>query len=130
MADLTALILRMRDLQDQIDELDGQMKVLRKEHDQLRLFDIPNAMAEANDVRSITGEFGRCTLTADLHVSAPDKYALHEWLNATGNGSLIVPTVNAQTLKAFCKEQIKNGEELPDGILKLSPFVRAVLYKN
>lgn len=127
---LTALILQMKDLQEEIDAREEYTKTLRARYDQLRLFDIPNAMADDNDLRSISGGFGRVTLTADLHVSSPDKIALHAWLNETGNGALIVPTVNAQTLKAFCKEQITAGVELPATILKISPFTRAVLYKK
>jgi len=41
---------------------------------------------------------------------------------------LIQPTVNAQTLKAFVKERMKAENELPDGILKVTPFSRAVIY--
>lgn len=126
---LVELILKMKELQAEIDEHETYTKALRKEFDQLRLFDIPNMMAEL-DTTSIRGEYGRCTLTSDLHVSVLDKVKLHEWLEEGGNGSLIVPTVNAQTLKAFCKEQVKSGEiELPEEILKISPFSRAVLYK-
>lgn len=126
--DLTQLILRMKELKGQIDELDEVKKELTKEYDKLRLFDVPNTMAEQGDLRSITGEFGRCTLTSDLSVSVKDKPGLHTWLADNGNGSLIVPTVNAQTLKAFVKEQMQNGEQLPGEIISISPFVRAVLY--
>lgn len=130
MALLTDKIIEMRALQDQMDVLDDQLKALRRDYDHLRLIEIPNIMSEQNDVRSITGVFGRCTLTSDLHVSAPDKFALHEWLKDTGNSALIVPTVNAQTLKAFVKEQMIAGTTLPENILKISPFSRAVLYKS
>ena len=127
--DVVTLILEMKILQENIDILDDRMKVLRGKYDQLRLFDIPNTMAETNDMRSINGDWGRCTLTSDMHVKVEDKQGLHRWLEESGNGSLIVPTVNAQTLKAFVKEQIVNGNELPS-ILTVSPFTRAVLYKK
>ena len=127
---LIALITEMKDLQDKIDILDDKMKLLRSRYDQLRLFDIPNSMAEQDDMRSVSGAFGRVTLTSDLHVKVENKFELHKWLEEGGNGSLIVPTVNAQTLKAFVKEQIIAGTILPDTILKVSPFVRAVLYKK
>lgn len=126
---LLDLIYRMQALQEEIDEKDAILKEIRKRYDQLRLFDIPNLMAEM-DVTSTKGTWGRCTLQGDLHVSVLDKLGLHGWLNEEGHGSLIVPTVNAQTLKAFCKEQMTSGNELPDNILKLSPFTRAVLYKK
>ena len=128
--DLTQQILRMKELKMHIDELDDAKKELTKEYDKLRLFDVPNSMAENGDVRSITGEFGRCTLTADLSVSVLNKPKLHTWLEESGNGPLIVPTVNSQTLKAFTKEMMQKGEDLPEDILKISPFVRAVLYSK
>lgn len=127
--DLLQKIYDMQALQAEIEEKDAVIKQLRKEYDQLRLFDIPNMMAEM-DLTSFKGTWGRCTLTGDLHVSVKDKVGLHEWLKDGGNGSLIVPTVNAQTLKAFCKEQMVNGTELPEKILNISPFTRAVLYKK
>lgn len=121
-------IVEMKALKEQIDELNALKSELQKQYDKLRLFDIPNTMAEQGDTRSITGEFGRCTLTADLYVKPKDKAKLHEWLQESGNGALIVPTVNAQTLKAFVKEQLQNGEQLPEEIIEISPFTRAVLY--
>lgn len=126
--DLIAAINKMKQLKAELDEIDEYRKALQAEYDRYRLHEIPNAMAENDDLRSITGEFGRCTLTSDLSVKVKDKIELHKWLEDSGNGSLIVPTVNAQTLKAFVKEQLQRGEQLPEEILVISPFVRAVLY--
>jgi len=129
MSKLTDLVNEMDRIRAQMDRMDAIWKPLQKRYDELRLAEIPAEMAE-EDVRSITGGFGRCTLQSDLHVSAPDKMKLHSWLEETGNGSLIIPTVNAQTLKAFCKEQMTNGTELPESVLKVTPFSRAIIYKS
>lgn len=128
--DLIAAINKMKELKTELDEIDEYRKALQAEYDKYRLHEIPNIMAENNDLRSITGEFGRCTLTSDLSVKVSNKIELHRWLEDSGNGSLIVPTVNAQTLKAFVKEQLRNGEQLPEEIITISPFVRAVLYQK
>lgn len=128
--ELIPAIMKMKELRELIDDLEDQAKALRVEFDQLRLHDIPNLMAENGDMRSLTGDFGRCTLTGDLTVKVKDKLELHRWLEESGNGSLIVPTVNAQTLKAFVKEQMQGGEHLPEEIITISPFVRAVLYQK
>lgn len=127
MSHLTDLIDRMKDVQDELAELEDQRKPLQKELDFLRLNDIPAEMAE-EDITSLTGGFGRCTLSSDLYVSPVDKEQLQVWLKQEGHSDMIVPTVNAQTLKAFCKEQLRNGVELPEDILKLTPFSRAVIY--
>ena len=120
-------ILRMQELQAAMKELDEVKKPLQEEYDRLRLFDIPNAMSE-QDTTSIKGEWGRCTLTADLTVQVKSKPDLHKWLEEQGFGDMIVPTVNAQTLKAFVKEQMGNGSPLPDEVIVINPFSRAVLY--
>lgn len=122
-------ILKMKALKAEIDELDEAKKILQAEYDKLRLFDVPNEMSE-QDTTSLKGEWGRCTLTADLTVKVNDKSELHKWLQDSGYGDLIVPTVNPQTLKAFVKEQMGNGAALPETILVVNPFSRAVLYKS
>jgi len=127
MSKLTDLIQKMKELGEQLDAIDEDRKPIQKEYDQLRLEAIPSAMAE-EDIRSLTGGFGRCTLTGDLYVSAPDKMKLHDWLRESGNESLIQPTVNAMTLKAFVKDQMERDKELPDDVLKITPFSRAVIY--
>jgi hypothetical protein len=128
MSKLTDLIEEMDRVRGQLDALDEVWKPLQKRYDELRLGEIPAEMA-AEDITSIKGGFGRCTLQSDLHVSAPNKILLHDWLKDTGNGALIIPTVNAQTLKAFCKEQMGKGAELPATVLNINPFSRAVIYK-
>lgn len=130
-SELVTVIKRMKAVGEQLDALDVISKSLQADYDKLRLFDIPNTMAE-DDLTSIKGEFGRCTLTSDLNVSVKDRAKLHEWLEDSGNGDMIVPTVNYQTLKAFCKEQMRKEDgELPDEtIVVTTPFSRAVIYKS
>lgn len=129
MSHLTDLIDHMKEVQDELAALESKRKPLQKELDQLRLTDIPAEMAE-EDITSVTGGFGRCTLTSDLYVQVQDKEALFDWLENSGNGDMIQPTVNAQSLKAFCKEQLREGTQLPDDTLKLTPFSRAVIYAH
>lgn len=123
-------ILNFKELQRRYDILDGQRKEIMAQMDQLRLHEIPNEMSN-RDVTSLKGEWGRCTLTADLSVSTPaqNKLEFQQWLRDNGHGDLIQDTVNASTLKAWVKEQMGNGVEIPD-LIKVSPFSRAVLYKN
>lgn len=126
---LIELIEEMDLLRSKLDDLDDVKKPLQARYEHLRLVAIPTAMAE-DDVTSITTKIGRCTLTGDLYVKVKNRPALHVWLQETGNESLITETVNAQTLKSFIKEQQKSGVEVPDAILDVTPFVRAVIYHN
>ncbi|WP_373081943.1 hypothetical protein [Zhongshania sp.] len=74
---------------------------------------------------------GRWQVQGDMYVSTPKdkKEALFDWLEDNGHGSLITDTVNASTLKAFVKEQMKLGNEIPDDILRIEPYDRASLVK-
>lgn len=125
-------IMEMKALQARMDKGKALLSELQEQYDKLRLFDIPNMMAE-QDTTSVKGQWGRCTLTGDLTVKVLDKAGLHEWLESNEFGDLIVPQVNAQTLKAFIKEQLIAGggvAPVPETIVTINPFSRAVLYKN
>lgn len=131
MSQLIDLIMEMKSLQDDLDAIAESKKEIQDRYDKLRLFEIPAVMAEMESATSVKGAFGRCTLTTDLGVKVlVDKGTLHQYLKDSGNEALIVPTVNAQTLKAFVKEQMINGRPVPDNIVEARPFSRAVLYKN
>jgi hypothetical protein len=55
------------------------------------------------------------TLTTRASAMAGNKAALHGALRDAGFGDLIYETVNANSLSAFVKEQIRaNGDKLPD----------------
>lgn len=130
--ELMGKILQMKALQKRMDNGKELLATLQKEYDQLRLHDIPNAMSEM-DTSSIKGEWGRCTLTGDLTIKVKEKEELHKWLKDNNFADLIVPQVNAMTLKAWVKEQLISGGgviPVPEQIIVISPFSRAVLYKS
>lgn len=128
--DLTELVSRMAELQSQAEELEDELKPIKKEIDKLRLELIPNAMNDEGISSMTLPSIGRVTLTADLYASIPDKDAGYEWLRENGYADLIVETVNANTLKAWAKEQMKNGVELPADLFNITPFQRAAIYRS
>jgi hypothetical protein len=71
------------------------------------------------------------SLTADMHVSikADQKGPFYEWLRDNGRTDLIQENVNPSTLKATVKTMFKNGEEVPEHLLNVSPFTRASITK-
>lgn len=121
-------ILNLKELQRRMEIIDAKKKELQAEIDKLRLHEIPNEMS-SRDTTSLKGEWGRCTLTTDISVSVADQIRLQEWLKDNEFGDLIKETVNSSTLKAWVKEQLVAGTELP-GFINISPFSRAVLYKS
>ena len=88
---------------------------------------------EAQELDGLKVEgIGRVHLQSDIRASikADNKAAAYEWLGDNGHGGLITETVNASSLKAFCKDKMKNGEELPEELFKTSVFTRAVITRK
>lgn len=101
------------------------------EFDALRLHIVPKLMEEM-DISSVKIEgVGRLGVTTDLYagIVTDHKGEAYQWLYDNGHGDLIKGTVNSSTLKAFLKEQIKQGEEFPEELFKVTPYDRASLTK-
>jgi hypothetical protein len=125
------LAIAFRDLESRIADLDGQKAILYNEFENLRKKIVPERM-EKEGMQNVTVRgIGRFSITADMYCNTPadKRFELQEWLMERGFGNLIQPTVNGSTLKAFIKEQIKAGEDIPSDIVKIEPYVRASLTK-
>jgi len=120
---------RMRTMQVERDELDERLKFLNIALDQLRLKDIPEAMAE-QDIRTLTIEgVGRVQLALDCYATIKDKPAGYEWLSNHGYDGLIQPYVQPSTFKAAVKAALKEGQEFPEDLFNITPFTRASIVK-
>jgi hypothetical protein len=86
-----------------------------------------------DDMQSIKiSGIGRLGLTNDARVSVASgmKYELHQWLEENGFEEVIQPSVNSSTLKAFIKEQKREGNPTPsEEVINYLPFLRASLTK-
>lgn len=126
---LFELATEMRRLQDEKDKIKDSLALVDRRLDEIRLRLIPDAMADA-DIRSITFEgLGRVQLAMDLYASIKDKEAGYEWLEENGFDGLITPYVQPSTFKAAVKEGLKKGQEFPDDIFTITPFMRASIVK-
>jgi len=130
------LARRMATAKDRLDELTDEAKRLRETYDHVRLEELPDAMHEAGMVAA-TGKGGftlqdgrRIFLQSDMHVAliAEARPSFYRWLTEHGHGDLLVEHVHPSTLKAFCKEQVAEGNELP-ATITTHPFLKAVLRK-
>lgn len=113
-----------------ISRLDGELKLEKEKFDVLRLKVIPDKMDdEGMSSLNIRG-LGRLGLSLDVHagILAKDRELWYEWLNLNGHEALVKLNVNAQTQKAFIKEQLEAGNPLPD-FVKAEPFYRASVTK-
>jgi len=128
---LVQIIESMSTIQKAKERLEDELKLINKEFDFLRITKVPAKMEEDGVDRITVAGVGRVSLTADMHVSvkADMKDKFYEWLRDNGRGDLLQETVNASTLKAAVKGMYKNGEEIPDTMLNVSPFTRASITK-
>jgi len=129
---VTELAQLFKSYKEELDLLKASTSAVQKEFDILRKEVLPEKMEETGfDNVKVTG-VGRISLRAEMYASikADHKEQAYEWLVSEGHEDLIKPTVNASTLKAFCKEQISEGVELPDEFFSVTPFTMATLTKT
>lgn len=126
------IITYMNDLAGEKGCIEEQLKGVNAEYDYLRLNLIPSRFEEEG-IENITIEgIGRVSLTGDMYVSvlAENRERTYEWLCDIGKESLITKTVNASTLKAAVKAMIRAGEEIPEDLIKVTPFTRASITRK
>lgn len=128
---ITELALELADLKDKVEEADRKKKDLQKKFDYLRHNKIPTKMDDEGLSSVRVKNLGTLSLQPDAWTQTVNSDELLKWLIQNGHEDLIKETVNPSTLKAFAKQQIKNGEELPpDDIFKFTPFTRASITKR
>lgn len=112
-----------RELNPKIDgSLANNLSEIKQQYDDIRHNMLPQAMATAGLVSdSGTGKFSMqdgstVSLRNTVHssVKATDKERFHAWLRSQGLGDIIREAVHPQTLKAFVREQLEEGNELPE----------------
>jgi hypothetical protein len=113
-------------------DLSAEKKVLQAEHDLLRLTIIPEKMDEDGMTSINIKGVGRLGVTLDAYVTVlvENRGQFYAWLEESGNGGLIKPYAQPATIKAFIKEQVKNGEDIPEDLVSCEPFYRATVTKK
>lgn len=119
----------MAELQGLNEVADEVKKTIGKAYDHIRVMVLPTKMdAEGLDSMTVAG-VGRVSVTGDIHASTVDKQGAFIWLEENGHGDVIQETVNAGTLKAILRKRLKEGQEIPEALFKVSPFDRASITK-
>lgn len=122
---LHELVEQMQQLRKTKDNAEAELSLINAYYDVIRMESIPNKMDE-DGIDNVTFDgIGRVGLTSDMFVSVTDKPGLYDWLQDNGFGDLIQPVVNSSTLKAFIKNRIKAGKDVPEEFVKYTPFTRA-----
>lgn len=119
--DHIAIIKNYDDVRTTVELIKEAQKALADMSERLSREAVPDALRAAG-IRTITVEgVGRVSISTRLSASIiPEKREFaFDWLRQSGNGSLIVETVNAQTLSSFAKNLAETeGRELPADLFK------------
>jgi hypothetical protein len=120
---------KIREIREQYEEKLGE---INKEYDFLRLNLVPRMMDDQGIDNIRVDGVGRISLTGDMYVSikAENRQAAYQYFIDIGKSSLIQETINPSTLKAAVKAMIKAGEEVPEDLIKVTPFTRASITKK
>jgi hypothetical protein len=123
--EISKVVKHFDQLRDVVRDLVVKVTALTKHVETLSEESLPN-LFDKQRVKTINVlDVGRVTINNRWTASILDKERGFQWLNDTGNGGLIIETVNAQTLGAFAKTEALAGRPLPDDVFKIStkPYV-------
>ncbi len=125
---------RLKDMQERKKELDAETKALSADIDTLNLL-LSDAMTEAElDRFSRNGSTFYLKSRIFASPAAGRKEEMMEALKKNGYGTLVVETVNAQTLSSFIKEQREandgNDPEWLNGIVSVFEKVSVGIRKS
>ncbi len=131
--DLPSIAAEFKRVKEALDEQKAKTTELQKQYDYLRKVAVPR-IVEDSGLESPVNIKGVCKISVRPEIYAsinsekkPEAYA---WLEEHGHGDIIGPTVNSSTFKAFCKEAMKQGEELPPEFFRIEPYDMAVIVKS
>ncbi len=118
--DIPATLAHFSTLRSKVDELDALVDEL-KAHVKYLSYEVLPTLFTNQNIKTVTiPGLGRCTVNVRWNAIMPDKEAGMEWLRNTGNGGIIIETVNAMTLSSFAKEMTLNGMPLPEEVFRVS----------
>ena len=129
---LLELVTELRDLRAASDDAEAFYK---SQHAVYEIFSkqVVPARMEDEGMEQLTVEgIGRVNIRTDIYCSTkkglgPD---LKEWMKEHDMADIITDVINSSTLKAWVKEQMKAGNEIPEELLNVTPYDRAVITKK
>jgi hypothetical protein len=123
-ADVPELVTHFHELREIFRALEKKIETVKEEVEQLSHEIIPNIFS-ARSVTSLRIDNIGTVIVSNRWVASPkDKNAAINWMKSTGNGSLVIETINASTLAGFAKEQALAGKPLPEDVFTVgtSPY--------
>jgi hypothetical protein len=123
--DIPTAVAYFAELKETVKALSEKMMALQKHVDGIS-YELLPTMFQNQNVKTIkVKDVGRVSINDRWSASMLSKERGLGWLRGSGNEGLIIETVNAQTLGAFAKDEVKAGRKLPEDIFKVSatPYV-------
>ena len=114
--EITELAKEMKGRADESEVTDAKSKALKARRDGIKNRELPEAMDNAEiDKFSVEG-VGTIYLKQMVfsNVRKDDREKFYAWLRENGHEDLVVEYVWPNTQKAFVKEALEDGRELPD----------------
>lgn len=131
MTSIVQLATEYRALKDEKEEIESVLKTINIRLEIIAKQELPAAMDDEG-VSNITVEgVGKVYLRGEVYVSilADNREAAYQWLRDTGRGSLIQDTVNASSLKAAAKQWLKDGDSIPEDLIRVTAITIAIISK-
>ena len=122
--DVFELSKRLKDLKDQKDALNTQLKAVNEELENVNR-ELSQLMVD-NELQRFSLHGTLYYLSTDVYISeiADRREELYESIRQQGYGDLIKNTIPYQTLKSFVKEMMEDQAEAEDGDPKPPPWLR------
>lgn len=116
MSTLTDLAKELGDLKQQKKDAEALVKSINKQIQAIAVGKLPELMAELEIPSFKLDGVGTIYLQDKLEISvlADDREATYDWLREKGHEALIVDYVWPRTMNAWAKEQLNEGQELPE----------------
>lgn len=121
----------LRDQKAEIARREAETKALKADLEDVQKNILP-AKLEADGMKNVTVDgIGRLSNNPQFRASvkAKHKMDMQDWLRENGFGDMIQATLNSSTLKAWVKEQMEEGNEIPVDYLNLDSFDLVTLTK-
>lgn len=129
---IEALAQEMKSVREALDDMKKSAATLQQKWDHLRKVAIPDKLEEMGLESCRVAGVGNISVRTDAYCTVPasKKPELYQWLSEHDQEALITATVNASTLKAWMKEQIMEGNDVPpDDIVNFNPYTYVVITK-
>ena len=123
---------RMVTVKSALESAKAAVAELQKEFDDIRKFQLPEAMEAEGMESTRLPDVGTVSMRTDAYASIKGgcQDEAYQWLRDNGYGDIIKDFVHSSTLKAFLKEQFREGQELPELLFSFSPYSYVAITKT